>query len=149
MSPVIRAAVAQDGPAMGDMLWWFQQSNAWMPKLYNLPDCVSFCATMVSRGWVTVVECEGGPRGFLARDEAEICALYVGREQNGRGYGRLLLESAKRDNAWLWLRCFEANRCAQRFYRREGFVEEARSDGTHNEENLPDITYVWRREVVR
>ena len=46
----------------------------------------------------------------------------------------------------LWLRCAQANGAAQRFYRREGFVEAGRSDGRARAEQQPDITYIWAGE---
>jgi hypothetical protein len=33
---------------------------------------------------------------------------------------------------------------ARRFYERHGFVSVERTDGLHNEEREPDISYVWR-----
>ena len=83
-----------------------------------------------------------------ARDGEEICALYVSERANGRGVGRVLLGDAKRRSDRLRLRVLEANEWAQRFYQRQGFVESGRGDGAENDENMPDIVYVWTKEVL-
>ena len=128
---------------MGAILWGFQRARDWMPELYSAAECIQFCETMVQRGWVTVLTLGDSVRGFMARDGAEICALYLDEPVAGQGLGQLLLERAKAEEDRLWLRCAEANDGAQRFYARAGFVETARSDGTDRAEKVPDITFVW------
>ena len=47
----------------------------------------------------------------------------------------------------LTLYTFQANLPAQQFYAREGFTEIARSDGAENDEHLPDLRLLWRKEL--
>ena len=84
--------------------------------------------------------------GFAACDGEELDALYVAEAARRQGVGTALLErlKAKRDRLTLWT--FQANEGAQRFYRREGFAEVERTNGTRNDEQLPDVRYVWHRE---
>ena len=120
-----------------------------MPELYTLVECIRYCEVMIDRGWVSVAQAGADIGGFIARDDAEICALYVAQWANGKGMGKLLLDEVKSQRPNLWLRCVKKNRGARRFYRREGFVETARSDGSDTDANLPDITFEWKREASR
>ncbi|WP_164659721.1 GNAT family N-acetyltransferase [Tropicibacter sp. Alg240-R139] len=140
---MIRPARPTDAGTTGEILHQFSQDNDWMPELHTLAETISFCGTMIDRGWVTVAEVGGQVEGFMARDRQEICSLYLSHKGRRRGIGPQLLAKAKSACPRLELKTFEANHGAQRFYRREGFVESARSGGAGNDENLPDVTYVW------
>ncbi|AZV79215.1 GNAT family N-acetyltransferase [Parasedimentitalea marina] len=143
MSGIIREARAFDAQATAEIVYQFQQDTAWMPNLYTLDEVVGFCRTMIDRGWVTVAQEQGQVIGFLARDQEEVCSLYLLAEVRGRGHGRALLANAKASSPRLVLRTFEANEAARRFYHRQGFIEVGRSDGSSNEEALPDIFLQW------
>ncbi|WP_342779771.1 GNAT family N-acetyltransferase [Phaeobacter marinintestinus] len=142
----VRPARSTDAGSLGDILYDFQRDTEWMPDLYTGAETIAFCGTMIERGWVTVAEVDDQIAGFLARDGEEIVALYLSPDIGRRGVGRQLLNAAKQAVKRLELHTFEANEGAQRFYLRQGFVEKARGDGSDNEENLPDITYVWTQE---
>lgn len=139
----LRPARSTDAGSLGDILYRFQQDTDWMPNLYTGAEMISFCGTMIERGWVTVADINGQAAGFLARDGEEIVALYRSPDVGRRGVGLRLLNTAKQAASRLQLRTFEANVTAQRFYLRQGFVEQSRGDGADNEENLPDISFVW------
>ena len=147
MKARVRPATTADAPHLGEILWRFQHSREWMPELYTLVECIRYCEVMIDRGWVSVAQAGADIGGFIARDDAEICALYVAQWANGKGMGKLLLDEVKSQRPNLWLRCVKKNRGARRFYRREGFVETARSDGSDTDANLPDITFEWKREA--
>ncbi|MCB1363819.1 MAG: GNAT family N-acetyltransferase [Rhodobacteraceae bacterium] len=148
MSVELRPARSTDAGALGDILYRFQQDTEWMPELYTGAEFIAFAGAMIDWEWVTVAEVDGRVQGFIARDGEEICALYVSERANGRGVGRVLLGDAKRRSDRLRLRVLEANEWAQRFYQRQGFVESGRGDGAENDENMPDIVYVWTKEVL-
>lgn len=114
-----------------------------MPVLYSEAETISFCGVMIDRGWVTVAEQEGRVVGFLARDGAEICSLYLAPQCCGQGIGKALLQEAKAAEPQLWLHAFVANTGARRFYQREGFHQGVRGTGQDNEEGLPDIRFDW------
>lgn len=147
MSLMIRAGRPEDATTTGDMLWRFQETQDWMPKLHTRVECHDFCARMIARGWVIVATDAGEVLGFLARHDAEVCALYVATLAQENGVGTRLLGAAKSGRDHLWLKCFQANTRARGFYEAQGFCEAARSDGQDNDEKLPDITYVWDREA--
>ncbi len=83
--------------------------------------------------------------GFLARDGAEVVALYVARGARGQGVGKALMARAKRRSPRLALWTFQFNHAAQVFYEAQGFLEIARTGGAGNDEKLPDIRYAWER----
>jgi len=83
----------------------------------------------------------------LARAACDIHSLYVARHAQGKGVGKALLDDAKTRSDHLELWTFQANRGAQRFYKREGFRAVETTDGTRNEEGLPDVRFVWFRQT--
>lgn len=141
----IHAAQPTDAGSVGEILYQFQQNTPWMPKLYAEVEVIAFCGVMIDRGWVRVAKCAGQIQGFIARDGAEICSLYLAPGACGLGIGRALVDQAKAAQIHLWLRAFVANEGARRFYQREGFVEISQGDGSNNEEGLPDIRFEWHQ----
>ncbi|MBK0329178.1 GNAT family N-acetyltransferase [Rhodobacteraceae bacterium F11138] len=146
MQATLRPARPLDAGATGDILWRCQREAVWMPRLYSGAETIAFCGSMIERGWMTVALVEGRIVGFLACDGRQIHGLYLSREVWGKGIARMVLDDAKRRADRLILRSFQANARANRFYRRAGFVEVGRGDGSDNDENLPDIAYVWPKE---
>jgi ribosomal protein S18 acetylase RimI-like enzyme len=144
---LIRPARSTDAGTTGAILAQFQRQTPWMPDLYTGAQTIAFCGDMIDRGWMSVAEFDGTAIGFLARDGEEICSLYVSSPAHRKGVGWRLLQDARAGMKRLWLRVFEANTGARRFYARAGFDEAGRGGRAQNAENLPEITYVWRREV--
>lgn len=71
--------------------------------------------------------------------------LYLHPRYLGLGYGSQLLSFAKAwSNGELKLWCFEQNVGGCAFYDKHGFVEIERTDGSDNEEKMPDILFKWR-----
>jgi GNAT superfamily N-acetyltransferase len=73
--------------------------------------------------------------------------LYIDASATNRGVGTRMVEVAKREltalQVQLWT--FQSNTGARRFYERHAFVAVQTTDGD-NEEQAPDVRYVWRRE---
>jgi ribosomal protein S18 acetylase RimI-like enzyme len=92
--------------------------------------------------WVATIG--GGLAAMMVLHDGEIDQLYVDPGYQGRGLGGRLVELAKRRSpSGLALWTFQVNRSAQRFYERHGFVAVERTDGSGNEEQEPDVRYVW------
>lgn len=142
---VIRDAQPLDAGAAGAILGQATRDARWMPQLYSEAENIAHVGRLIDLGWVRVAT-DGVVRGFLAREDGFIHALYVARGARGAGIGRRLVEDAMAVCPMLELTTFEANVGARRFYDRMGFREEGRTDGAFNDEHLPDILFVWRAE---
>lgn len=147
MTAGIRAARSADARRLGAILWDFVEGADWMPRRQSLAEDVGFCGRLIDRGLVTVAEADCRVAAFLAREDHLVRALYVAGGYRGRGLGKALLDEAKAACPDLDLWTFQRNTGAQRFYLREGFVEQDRTAGEGNSEGLPDIRYCWKRNA--
>lgn len=143
---LIDPARPADARRIGLILSGWVDETDWMPRIHSRDQDQAHAADLVSRGWVIVAKRCGEVVGFLARDDAEVHALYVAHNARGQGVGKALLERAKQGHDWLGLWTFQANERAQFFYRREGFHELRRTNGADNDEGLPDIRFEWSRD---
>ena len=82
--------------------------------------------------------------GFIALLPGWIDHLYIQPDLHRRGIGSALVRFAQGRQSELRLYTFQSNVNARAFYERHGFVIEELTDGTRNEEQMPDITYLWR-----
>jgi ribosomal protein S18 acetylase RimI-like enzyme len=144
--PVIRRASAGDAAALGEL--WLQSFKAALPSV-----CVVHTDDQVRR-WIrdvvierqeTWVICvDGEIAGMLALQGDEIDQLYLAPQRRGQGLGDQLVAQAKsRRPRGLRLWTFQVNAAAVSFYRRHGFRETTRTDGSQNEEHEPDIRMEW------
>lgn len=143
--PVVGAARPADAAAIGAILSDWIDETDWMPRIHKREDEQAFAADLVARGWVTVARLRGEVVGFLARDGADVVALYVARGARAQGVGSALLARAKRRTARLALWTFQFNHAGRAFYEARGFHEIRRTGGAGNDEKLPDIRYAWER----
>ncbi|BBU57803.1 N-acetyltransferase GCN5 [Mameliella alba] len=142
----LRAADPGDAGRLGAMITEAVEARAWKPRLHSAAQDISHAGTLIDRGWVTVAELGPEVAGFLARERHEIHALFVAGWAQGQRLGSALLDQAKARADRLELWTFQQNAGARRFYLRHGFAETGRTDGD-NEEGLPDIHYLWRRDA--
>jgi GNAT superfamily N-acetyltransferase len=144
----LRMARDLDAGAVGAILSEFVDTSDWMPRIHTRAEDIAHAARMIELGRVHMAEDKGTVVGFCARNGYDLDALYVIAEKRGQGVGAALLRHAQSavDRLELWT--FQANTGAQRFYLRHGFVEVQRTDGSGNDEGLPDIQYEWQRETV-
>ncbi|WP_225831400.1 GNAT family N-acetyltransferase [Streptomyces sp. NK08204] len=93
-----------------------------------------------------VAEAAGGEIvGLMVLDGELLSQLYLAPEWRGRGLGDRLVALAKeRSPGGLTLWTFQVNKPAHRFYERHGFRAVEFTDGSGNEEQEPDVRYVWR-----
>ncbi|MDH4384295.1 MAG: GNAT family N-acetyltransferase [Caulobacter sp.] len=83
--------------------------------------------------------------GFAASGQDWLHHLYVHPHRQGCGVGFALLEDARRSGSVLRLWAFQRNLRARAFYERAGFSVVRMTDGSGNEEQEPDVLYLWRR----
>jgi GNAT superfamily N-acetyltransferase len=100
---------------------------------------------VVARQQTWAVEDRGGALvAILALDGDEVDLLYVDPDLTGQGIGGRLLRFAQECSpTGLSLWAFQSNHGARRFYERHGFVAAEYTDGQGNEEQAPDVRYVW------
>lgn len=146
MTLVVRQANPLDAGKVGAILTQAVRDHKWMPVLHSEAENIHFFGKMIENDLVWVAE-DSTVRGFIAREDDYIHALYVARGARGHGIGTKLMDRAKSDCARLELYTFVANTGARRFYGRHGFREIERSDGSRNDEGLPDIFLVWEAET--
>jgi GNAT superfamily N-acetyltransferase len=137
---VIRRAEAGDAAWCARVLGDWARETGWMPILHSREEDLGFLQGLIARAEVFVAE-----GGFLAREGEEVLALYLAPEARRQGVGKALLDAAKEGQERLTLWAFQRNGGALRFYAREGFVEVERTDGSRNDERLPDVRMVWER----
>ncbi len=137
----------KDALALAGILWGWAAETPWMPKLHARPDTEVFLERLIAQTEVTAIRNWRGVQGFLARDGEMIHALYLHPRVRGQGWGARLLDQVKARSDRLTLWAFQANEGARVFYRREGFVEVEKTNGAGNDEKLPDVRMVWRREA--
>ena len=139
----IRDATPLDAGTTGEILHQFNCATSWLPDLHSGAEAISFCGTMIDKGWMRVATTESVVVGFCACDGQEIYALYVAENHRGLGVGQQLLHDATSGVPEIQLWTFAANAQARRFYERNGFVCTRKGDGSANEEGLPDVLYQW------
>jgi putative acetyltransferase len=113
--------------------------------LHTIEDYRWFIANVIlSECEVTVAADESGIVAFLARRGEEVRLLYTRPDRIGLGAGSQLIDAAKASGIGaLELWCFQANERARRFYEARGFHAIRFTDGSQNEERMPDIRYRW------
>lgn len=85
--------------------------------------------------------------GFIAFKGEDLSQIYLEKAGQGRGLGTTLLNFAKEASPGrLVCYTFQRNEGAKKFYEKNGF--KAIGYGTANEENLPDILYEWKRDLL-
>ncbi|MCC5578670.1 GNAT family N-acetyltransferase [Microtetraspora sp. AC03309] len=144
---VLRRATASDAFAAADV--WLRSYTAALPTVRraHTDDEVRahFRDVVVPARETWVAELDGSLIGVMVLADSLLSQLYLDPGWRGRGLGDRFVALAKErgpDGLELWT--FQVNGPARRFYERHGFVAVAYTDGHDNEENEPDIRYVWR-----
>ena len=143
--PAPRRAIAADADAVADVFLAARAAMTYLPDLHTDDETRAFFATVVAGAEVWVVDADGAVAAFAALGRDELEHLYVHPRLQGRGLGTALLDVAKeRRPGGLALWVFQPNEGARRFYERQGFGLVRLTDGSGNEERVPDARYAWR-----
>ncbi len=143
----LRPAAESDAAAVADV--YLRSYDAALPTVRRAHSDAEvrefFRYVVVPAGGTWLAEAAGEAVGMMVRDGDELSQLYVTPRWQRRGIGDRFMALAKeRAPEGLWLRTFQVNAPARRFYARHGFTEAERTDGSGNEEREPDIRCVWR-----
>lgn len=141
----VRTATEADLRVIAEVYLVARDAAAMPPRVHS-PDEV--------RAWVEswdlaerdvwVAEIDGAVVGFANLTPTWLDGLYVAPAAQRAGIGSTLVDLAKAvrpDGFGLWV--FEVNAPARAFYRRHGFLELERTDGSATEERAPDVKMVW------
>ncbi len=127
------------------------EAMPWLPVPHDEAETFAWMRDVVLATMMVRVACVRGEAvGYLALDGDLLDQLYVATLYQGRGVGARLLAEAKRlrpGGLSLWV--FARNARARSFYERAGFVAIEQTDGAANEEQEPDVRYVWTPTTVR
>lgn len=144
----LRPARSTDAGKVGGILSAFIDDTPWMPRVHTRAEDVGFAGHLIDKGWVTVAESAEHVTGFIACDGKMVQALYVTASARRNGVGSALLRYVQGQCEALTLWTFLANTEAQAFYADHGFVVAEETDGSGNDEGLPDLRFEWKRETV-
>lgn len=144
---VLRRARDADATDMANV--WLRSFGAALPTVRRAHDDDDvrrwFARVVVPQYECWVAVAGGSVVGLMALDGGEVDQLYLDPAWRGRGLGDRFIALAKqRRPRELGLWTFQVNRPARRFYERHGFVAVEQTDGRGNEEQEPDVRYVWR-----
>ncbi len=142
----ISPACTLDAGAVGNVLSVSNDLSPWLPRVHTAAEEIKYAGDMIDAGWVRVAKREDKVVGFIARQEAEIHALYVLPDAQNKGVGTALLDDAKSECDRLGLWSYEANQTALHFYGQRGFQEVDRTEGSGNDAGLPDVRCEWTKE---
>jgi ribosomal protein S18 acetylase RimI-like enzyme len=142
----IRMATDEDAPAIADVFIAARKPMlAYKPDLHGEEDIRNWIATAMLPEhdvWLAVASDE--IVAFAALRDDLLGHLYVQPAAQNRGIGTALVDHAKAlrpHGLRLWV--FQQNVGARRFYERHGFRVLELTDGSGNEENVPDALYGW------
>jgi ribosomal protein S18 acetylase RimI-like enzyme len=140
---MIRRARLEDVDAIAAV---FRRSFAtldFLPALHTPDGDRAFLARMLAEQDVWVAA-DGRILGFLALDGDLGTLFYVDPDEHDRGIGSALFAEAQRVRpAGFRFWVFQQNEKARRFYEKRGCTVVELTDGSRNEERLPDALYQW------
>lgn len=141
----VRLAADADLPAIAEVYLAARDAAAMPPGIHPPADVRAWVGTWdLAERDVWVAESGGSVVGFANLTPTWLDGLYVAPSAQRGGIGSTLVDLAKSvrpEGFGLWV--FEINQPARAFYRRHGFVELERTDGSANEEHAPDLKMAW------
>jgi len=144
MTTEIRRAVPGDSAAIAEVFLASRATMTYLPRLHSDEETRAFIAEVVYTLETFVAVREGRIVGFAALKESWLEHLYVHPSRFGTATGTALFEEAKfqrPEGLQFWV--FQQNAGARRFYERHGCALSRLTDGSRNEERVPDALYVW------
>jgi ribosomal protein S18 acetylase RimI-like enzyme len=146
----VRPAAASEAGALGPIFTAARTGLGFLPVLHKPEEDVEYFGSAVGRDQVLVIDRDGRVAGFAVLTSTRLEHLYVHPDHQGEGLGTELFRAAlqaKPDGFDLWV--FEDNHRARSFYEHLGCREVERTDGSANEEHLPDIRLESPRRCER
>ncbi len=114
------------------------------PMVHPDDDATAYLRGRMADAETWVAEVDGRVVGYALVDGDWLDHLYVLPRRAGQGIGSALLDlvrSLRPHGFALWV--FESNEPARAFYARHGLVELETTDGSGNDEGVPDVRMAW------
>lgn len=141
----IRRANEADAFEIGEVFIEARAEMAYLPDLHTEDETCAFVAGVLAREQVWAAVLGRRVIGFAALQGEWLNHLYVHPDyQNGETGTALLRMVRVLRPAGFQFWVFQENAGARRFYERHGCKAAEFTDGSGNEEKLPDIRYEWR-----
>lgn len=141
----VRPAVQADLATVAELYLAARDAAAMPQRVQAADDVRAWVGSWdLSAREVWLAEVDGALVGFANLTPTWLDGLYVVPAAQRAGVGSILVDLAKAvrpHGLGLWV--FEVNHPARAFYRRHGFLELERTDGSANEEHAPDVKMVW------
>lgn len=141
----LRRAIPEDAPAIAAVMrTTFRVSLPFLPEVHSAEDDLGYVSGhLIPATTVWVAELAGAVVGYVAFRDDWIDHLYIHPDRQGQGIGPALLDKALEDGRPRQLWTFQQNDRARRFYEARGFEAVEFTDGAGNEEQTPDVRYLW------
>ena len=143
---IIRPATRDDVPRIVRIFLDARaEATPWLPVLHTEEEDAAFFGGHVDAGKARVAEQQGRVFGFVVVDDGLLGHLYVAPDAQRQGVGTALLEDTMRalpSGFTLWTH--QGNERARSFYEKHGLRAIQFTDGSTNEERMPDVQYEWR-----
>jgi GNAT superfamily N-acetyltransferase len=140
----IRRAAATDAGETAAVFSAALKSMAFFPKLHSDQEDQVFVCRFIAENETWIAFRDGHVIGLACIEGEKLAHLYVDPAFHNSRAGTALLNQVKAqrpDGFDLWT--FQANTGARRFYERHGLTAIEFTDGSRNEEQLPDVRYAW------
>ncbi|WP_409344586.1 N-acetyltransferase [Paenibacillus sp. MBLB4367] len=91
-----------------------------------------------------VLEVDGIIVGFISMIDDYLAALFVDPNEQGKGYGKILLNYVKDQKACMSLQVYHENESAIRFYQKNGFI--ISSESIDENTSAKEYVMTWKKE---
>ncbi len=115
-----------------------------LPLRNTTEENLQFVREMMSENQSWVADAGGEVVGYIVFNDDWVRHVFVRPDCQGQGYGTTLLAHVMADRRERQLWTYEGNSRARMFYEKRGWVLIELTDGHGNEENEPEVRYIWR-----
>lgn len=144
MTTTVRRATGADASEAAEVFIAARETMTYLPRIHTDEDTRTFVGRVVHNRETFVAVREKRIVGFAALRDIWLEHLYVHPDRHNHGTGTKLfaeIRFQRPEGFQFWV--FQQNTGARRFYERHGCALAKLTDGSANEEKLPDALYVW------
>ncbi|KAB8039039.1 GNAT family N-acetyltransferase [Silvanigrella paludirubra] len=140
----INKAQFEDCEILTEIFFLARKDLYYLPVLYTKEETLWWIKNIVMKqNEIYIAEYKNEKVGFLAKNKEVIEHLYVIPDYQNFSVGQKLLDFCLKTGNKFELWVFQENIRAIRFYEKNGFILEEKTNGDRNEEKVPDAKYIW------